>query len=196
MAGHDAGLGRAGSRAAGGLILTNEPEPAQRIEAIAYPGLTANFDAGKAAALAVTLLDWKAAGRDHAQAMTSTARRLAAELLALDIPLYASGQGVTLSHQFAVTTPGGGQRAAARLRHANLLACGIGLPIDPVEGDTNGLRIGTPEVARLGMTSSDMPTLASFIARGLDPDTDPATVAPEVTAWRKQFSGVHFIACG
>ncbi|MBP2326230.1 glycine hydroxymethyltransferase [Kibdelosporangium banguiense] len=177
---------------AGGLILTNEPELAQRIEAIAYPGLTANFDAAKTAALAVTLLDWKVAGRAYARAMTATARRLAAELIALDVPVYAADQGVTLSHQFAVVTPEGGQRAAARLREANLLACGIGLPIEDVEGDTNGLRIGTPELARLGMTTVDMPALASFIARGLDPATDPATVAPEVTTWRKQFSGVHF----
>jgi glycine hydroxymethyltransferase len=177
---------------AGGLILTNEPELAQRIEPIAYPGLTANFDVAKTAALAVTLLDWKAKGRAYAQMMAATARRLASELLTLDVPLYAADEGVTTSHQFAVKTPGGGQRAAARLRKANLLACGIGLPIAPVDGDTNGLRIGTPEVARLGMTTVDMPALASFIARGLDPDTDPATVAPEVTTWRKQFSGVHF----
>jgi glycine hydroxymethyltransferase len=174
------------------LIVTNEPELAQRIEAIAYPGLTANFDAAKTAALAVTLLDWKVAGQAYAQAMTANARRLASELIALGVPVFAADQGVTLSHQFAVVTPEGGQRAAARLRQANLLACGIGLPIDPVEGDTNGLRIGTPELARLGMTKVDMPALASFIARGLDPETDPATVAPEVTAWRKQFSGVHF----
>lgn len=39
-----------------------------------------------------------------------------------------------------------------------------------------------------------MPDLAGFIARGLDPDASPAEVAPDVTAWRKQFSGVHFTA--
>ncbi|RMF05161.1 MAG: serine hydroxymethyltransferase, partial [Alphaproteobacteria bacterium] len=36
-----------------GLILTNGPELAQRLDAIAFPGLTANFDAGKTAALAI-----------------------------------------------------------------------------------------------------------------------------------------------
>ena len=81
-----------------------------------------------------------------------------------------------------------------RLRQANLLACGIGLPAEPIDGDVNGLRIGTPEIVRLGMTEADMPALASFIARGLDPSVDPETVAPEVTEWRRRFSGVHFIA--
>jgi glycine hydroxymethyltransferase len=37
---------------AGGLIVTNEAEIAQRLDAIAFPGLTANFDAAKSAALA------------------------------------------------------------------------------------------------------------------------------------------------
>ena len=36
---------------AGGLIVTNDDEIAQKLDAIAYPGLTANFDAAKTAAL-------------------------------------------------------------------------------------------------------------------------------------------------
>jgi glycine hydroxymethyltransferase len=56
----------------------------------------------------------------------------------------------------------------------------------------NELRIGTAEIVRLGMTTADMPALASFVVRGLDHDVDPATVATEVTYWRRRFSGVHF----
>jgi glycine hydroxymethyltransferase len=65
--------------------------------------------------------------------------------------------------------------------------------MSPVSGDVTGLRIGTPEIV-LGMTSVDMPALASFIARGLDPDNDLAAVGSEVSQWRRQFSGVHFTA--
>ena len=57
-----------------GLIVTNEAEIAQRLDAIAYPGLTANFDAAKSAALAMTLLDWKAHGRAYAAEMGATAQ--------------------------------------------------------------------------------------------------------------------------
>jgi glycine hydroxymethyltransferase len=38
----------------GGLLLVNDAELAQRIEAIAYPDLTANFNAGKSTALVQT----------------------------------------------------------------------------------------------------------------------------------------------
>ena len=181
---------------AGGLIVTNDDALAERLDAIAYPGLTANFDAGRTAALAVTLLDWKVAGAAYARMMVATARRLAAELVALDVPVFAADSGCTRSHQFAILAHryGGGQQAARRLRRANLLTSGIGLPAEPVDGDVNGLRLGTPEIVRLGATEADLPALASFIARGLDPALDPANVAAEVTHWRTRFSGVHFTA--
>lgn len=176
----------------GGLLLGNDAALAERIEAIAYPGLTANFDAGKTAALAQTMLDWHVAGRAYARTMVDTAAALAEALVAAGVPVFRRDTVATRSHQLAVEAAayGGGQTAAARLRRANLLACGIGLPIDPVEGDLNGLRIGTPELVRLGMTVEDMPTLAGFVARALTGEPEP--VAAEVTAWRSGFRDIHF----
>jgi glycine hydroxymethyltransferase len=160
--------------------------------------LTANFDAGKAAALAVTMVDWTVAGRAYAAAMVATAARLADELVAAGLPVFGGAHGPTRSHQFALRAQawGGGQHAAKRLRRANLLTCGIGLPDAAVDGDggINGLRIGTPELVRRGATPADMAQLATFIARGLDPATDPDRVAPDVSAWRARFTGVHFTA--
>ncbi len=178
----------------GGLVLTNDSELAERIEAIAYPGLTANFDAGKAAAVAVTMLDWKVTGKDYATTMVETATELAEQLAVRGLPVHTGSDGPTRSHQLAVQAHpwGGGHHAAKRLRQANLLACGIGLPIDPVDGDTNGLRIGTPEVVRIGMKSADMATLGSLIADGLDPQVDPGRVAARVTEWRAHFSGIYY----
>ncbi len=86
---------------------------------------------------------------------------------------------------------GGGQAMARRLRRANILACGIGLPIEPVPGDMNGLRLGTPEIVRRGMTHGDMAELAQLIARALH--WPPEEVAADVTAFRSRFQGLHFI---
>jgi glycine hydroxymethyltransferase len=180
----------------GGLVVTNDAEIAQRLDAIAYPGLTANSDAGRAAALAVTMLDWKAAGKEYAATMVETAGALAAGLAQRGLPVHEGADGPTRSHQFAVEAArwGGGQRAGRRLRAANLLATGIGLPIDPVPGDVNGLRLGTPELVRLGMTAGDMDELASLVADALSPRDDLAGVGARVTAFRGGFSGVHFTA--
>ncbi|MEM1352577.1 MAG: aminotransferase class I/II-fold pyridoxal phosphate-dependent enzyme, partial [Pseudomonadota bacterium] len=139
---------------AGGLIVTNDADLAKSLDAIAFPGMTANFDAAKSAALAVTMIDWRDFGVDYAAQMISMAKALAARLDDNGIPVFAGRGGFTASHQFAVLAErfGGGQTASRILRQAGFLACGIGLPVSDVAGDTNGLRIGTPELVRWGMT--------------------------------------------
>src|SRR3546814_1200960 len=120
---------------AGGLIVTNDAALAKKLEAIAFPGLTANFDAAKSAALAMTLLDWKVYGQSYAATMAQTAKALAQALHENGIPVFAADRGFTASHQFAIdaTSFGGGQHAAKKMREVNILACGIGLPIAAVE---------------------------------------------------------------
>jgi glycine hydroxymethyltransferase len=181
---------------AGGLILTNDAGLAERLDAIAFPGLTANFDVGRCAALAVTLLDWQMHGQAYAAMMVATARRLAEALSAAGLPVFSTARGFTASHQLAIPAAawGGGQAMAKRLRRANLLASGIGLPIAPVEGDMNGLRLGTNEIVRRGLTTDDMAELAALIARALLGDEPPEAVAPATTAFRRRFGGIHFVA--
>lgn len=173
-----------------GLVLTDRDDLAARLDAIAYPGLTANADPASAAALAITLLDWLDCGAEYAAAMVATARRLADELAAVGLPVVETVDGPTTSHQFAVDARawGDGQAAATRLREANLLACGIGMP--GVEGPA-ALRLGTPEVTRWGMGPDEMPQLAALLSEALQ--GDPAAVAPRTTAFRAPFDRVHFI---
>ena len=137
------------------------------------------------------MVDWQVHGQGYAAAMVATARRLAEELAALGAPVFETVDGYTRSHQFALRAHrwGGGQAASRLLREANLLACGIGLPDEAVEGDVNGLRIGTPELVRIGLTEEDMPRLASLVVRGLAGER----VADEVTAWRRTLTGVHHV---
>lgn len=176
---------------AGGIIVTNEADLAQRLDVIAFPGMTANFDAAKSAALAVTMLDWRDHGRAYAQEMIMMAKSLADTLHARGLPVFKGRDGFTQSHQFALEAAlfGGGQAAAKLLRRSGLLTCGIGLPIAPVEGDMNGLRIGTPELVRWGMTHKDADRLADLIARALKGHD----VISEVSKWRQSFSALHFM---
>ena len=180
---------------AGGLIVTNDSDIAQRLDAIAFPGMTANFDAAKSAALALTMLDWREHGPGYAKAMVNVAHRFAEALDRERIPVFANDRGYTNSHQFAVKAAayGGGQTASKKLRKAGFLACGIGLPIDPVAGDMNGLRFGTPELVRWGVEEEHTPQLASLVARALQSD-DPDSLAKEVAAFRGEFQELQFIS--
>ncbi len=179
---------------AGGLIVSDDAGIAERLDAIAFPGLTANFDAAKSAALAVTMLDWRDHGEAYAGEMVRTATALADALDAVGIEVFRGDDGFTGSHQFAVFAApfGGGQAASKTLRRAGFLACGIGLPVEGVAGDMNGLRIGTPELVRWGVTAEHAGRMVDLIARALR-GNDPDGLAPDAAAWRREFDTLHFI---
>lgn len=177
---------------AGGLVFTGEEELAERLDSIAYPGLTANFDVAKTAALAVTMLDWLEFGPAYARAMVANAAALAEALEQRGLPVQRSAAGVTASHQLAVdaTGWGGGHAASRQLRRANLLACAIGLPDrDPGAG----LRLGTPEITRIGMTPEHMGELAALIADGLTRPDDLTSIAARTSRLRQHFTSVRFV---
>ncbi len=179
---------------AGGLIVTNDADLAERLDKIAFPGMTANFDAAKSAALAMSLLDWREFGADYAAAMIAMSQAMARAFVDLGLPIFAADKGGTHSHQFALEAAqfGGGQTASKHLRKAGFLACGIGLPIEAVADDMNGLRLGTPELVRRGMTADHAPELASRIAEALASNA-PEGLADRTAAWRKDFQGYSFI---
>ena len=54
------------------------------------------------------------------------------------------------------------------------------------------MRIGTNEAVRRGVGVDDMPELADLLARALAA-VDAASLADEVTAFRRRFTGVHFV---
>jgi len=179
---------------AGGLIVSNDAEIAERLDHIAFPGMTANFDAAKSAALAITMLDWRDHGKAYGAAMVDLAKVMASALADTGLPVHGEAFGYTQSHQFAIEAArfGGGQAASKKLRQAGFLACGIGLPGPEVAGDMNGLRIGTPELVRWGITPDDADKLADLIARALTTN-DPASLANQVATFRQQFDQLHFV---
>jgi glycine hydroxymethyltransferase len=171
-----------------GLLVTTEASIAERVDAIAFPGLTANFDAAQSAALAITLLDWREHGVAYATGMTATAQALASSLIESGLPVYAAEAGATVSHAFAISAPDGGDghAVALRLRGANILTSAIGLP------DADGVRLGTNEIVRWGMTGEHMAELGSLFARAWRAD-DPMRVADDVVAFRRRFDRLHYI---
>ena len=179
-----------------GMILTNDAELAQRLDAIAYPGLTANFDLAKTAALIVAMLDLREFGPAYAATCIANAQALAAALDGAGCPVHqVAGRGYTASQHVAIHAHayGGGTTTARRLEGANILASGIELPLPPVEGDFNALRLGTQEITRWGMRPEHMARVADLIARVLVRDEAPERVQSDTLALRAQFQELHFV---
>ena len=179
-----------------GLFLTSDAEIAEKIDKIAFPGMTANFDLGKTAALALSILDLLEFGEAYAAQCITNAQALGEALAGEGVDVHGiEGRGHTESHHLALPAAphGGGQSAAKHLAKARILLCGIGLPLPPVAGDLNGLRLGTQELTRWGLKESERAVLARFIARILVRDEAPETLVPEVIGFRKDFQTLHYM---
>jgi len=200
-----------------GMVLTDDAALARRLDAIAYPGLTANFDLGRTAALAAACLDVLEHGAAYARQCIDNARALAQALRAEGCPVFAATAGPNAQRptdsQFvavpvaalpvaalavASRRPAGrhgfGGTAASRLiERANILTTGIDVPGDPVAGDQNAIRIGTQEITRWGFVPAEMPRLARLLARVWVAGEPPESLRDEVTAWRREHASLRYV---
>ncbi len=179
-----------------GLVLSGDEELARRLAAIAFPGMTANFDLSKTAALLMSTLDLLEYGEAYADTCIANAQGLAEALEVEGFAVHGvDGQGHTVSHHLALHAAplGGGQAASKRLAEANILLCGIGLPIDQVNGDMNGIRIGTQEITRQGMGADAMAEIARLMARVWLRGESGEAVRKDVIEFRRQYRELVFV---
>ncbi len=180
----------------GGLVVTNDPEIARRLDAVAYPGMTANFDCARVAALGVAAAELLEFGPAYARDCLANARALAEALAADGFGVVAAAQGFTRSHHIAVDVHGlgGGAPVARRLEGANIILSKFILPRDAggPAGQMSGLRLGLQEVTRRGVGVDEMPRIARFLRRVVLEGEDPAVVGAEVRALRQRYGKVHY----
>ena len=178
----------------GGMLLTSDAELAERIERIAYPGLTANVDDGRLAALAISLAGFSRFGAEYVQAMLENGAELADALAEQGLPVVAAERGYTTTHHVALDARpfGGGDHAARRLARCAIHSSGIGLPGKAVRGDYNGLRFGVQEVTRWGMGLDQMRLIAGLVADRLLDRRPVEAIWRDVRALRRGFQRLKF----
>jgi glycine hydroxymethyltransferase len=172
---------------AGGAIVSDDAALMERVSTAVYPGLVANYDAARLAPLAAAALERERSAGAYADACIANARRLAAELSLLGLPVLGAERGFTASHHVAIDARpyGGGKAAALRLARSGLLLSEIGIPRD----GAGGLRIGTQSVTRQGFVEDDMEAIAAAFAAVL---LDGRAVAREVAAIRRRHTGLRW----
>jgi len=167
----------------GGLLVTDREDLFQQLDPALVWRVFDNAHWNRIAGLAQTLLELERTGREYARTTVANAQALARALSSLGLPFVAEAEGFTRSHQVHFDRPAvrskfhvGLGELARRLEKQRLLIDLVG-------------RIGTAEVARLGLTPDDMPRLADLIVRaGLRSER----VGAEVLAWRKQYPALRF----
>lgn len=170
----------------GGAIATNDPDVAERVFAAVYPGLTANYDAGRLRSLGVAATNLLDSGADYAGRCIDSARALGRALSATGLLVVGAGRGYTESHHVAVALPDAttGECAVGRLARAGiyLSATQVGSPSGPVAA----LRLGTQELVTRGFGPADMLDVSQLLARVLVEGEAPCEVRPDVEALRRR----------
>ncbi len=167
----------------GGIIATDRTDLFERLDPALVWRTFDNAHWNRIAGIAQTLLELERCGADYARTTVENAQALGRALTREGIPLIAESDGFTRSHQLHVDRPRlraahgiGGGVLARRLERQRLLVDLVG-------------RIGTAEIARLGLTPSEMPRLAGLLVRA---GVRREKVGPEVLAWRREFPTLRF----
>ena len=168
----------------GGLLVTDRDDLFQQLDPALVWRVFDNAHWNRIAGVTQTLLELERVGAEYARVTVANARALGTALSARAVPLVAEADGFTRSHQLLYDAP------ALRARH------GVGpatvarlLERQRILTDLVG-RLGTAEVARLGLTPEMMERLAELIVRaGLKRER----VGAEVLAWRKEFRRLRFV---
>ena len=179
-----------------GVILWNDPDITVPITDAIFPTLAATHQVNRVAALAAAAAEMLAFGAAYMAQIVANAQALARALEAQGVPILAAHKGYTRTHQVIadVRALGGGEAAGFRLAEANIIVNKNLIPSDrPQDWDRpSGLRIGTTEVTRWGMTEPDMAHIAELMADVLYGRRRPEHVREDVMALRRSFPQLQY----
>ncbi|HEY8140226.1 MAG TPA: serine hydroxymethyltransferase [Nitrososphaera sp.] len=181
----------------GGIIVSYEKH-AEAIKKAIFPGNTSSHHLHHVAGKAIALAESLEFGKAYAKQVIRNAKAFAEALAGFGFGVLGEKRGYTASHQIAVdvTKFGDGGTIEKDLEKAGIILNRQLLPGDIKAGrhymHPGGVRIGVPEVTRLGMKEGEMKEIANFIKRVVVDKQDSAKIASEVAEFRKQYQSVQY----
>ncbi len=183
----------------GGFVLSDSDDEKfhKKLNSSIFPGTCSSYHLHHVAGKVVALAEFEAFGTEYARDIVANAKSLGAALAAEGFDVLAEERGYTASHQ-VLTRHGGPDSGAGRRAAATLEDAGIITNMNMLPGDTkamsgpSGLRLGVPELTRVGMGADEMQDVARFFARALITEGEIATVKRDVIEFKSRFQTVKY----
>jgi glycine hydroxymethyltransferase len=181
----------------GGIIVSRE-KYAENIKKAIFPGNTSSHHLHHVAGKAIALAEFIEFGQQYARQVIKNAKVLAESLANYGFGVLGEKRGYTKSHQLAVDVSkfGDGGTIEKTLEKANIILNRQLLPGDIKAGrhymHPSGVRIGVPEITRLGMKEDEMKQVAEFIKNVVIDKSDPEIVAQKVSEFRKKYQKIEY----
>jgi len=158
-----------------------------------FPGITSSYHLHHVAAKAIAFAEHLEFGEAYAKQIIENAQSLAQALHEKGFKVFGEKLGFTRSHQILVEIgPGKGREAAKTLEKAGIVTNMNTIPGDTNPMDPSGLRLGTPELTRIGMKKQEMNDVADFYERVLLKKEKPELVRKDIKAFRDGFQELHY----
>ena len=183
----------------GGFLLSNSDDPAfhKRLNNSIFPGVCSSYHLHHVAGKAVALAEFEQYGKNYASDIVKNAKALGEALSSEGFDVLAEERGFTESHQ--VLTRHGNPDSGAGMKAADRLEkCGIITNMNMLPGDTkamsgpSGLRLGVPEITRVGMGVQEMIEIAKFFSRALKSEEDLGSIKSDITDFKSEFQSVGY----
>lgn len=184
----------------GGMILSNHTGESDEDKAFlrklgfgVFPGVTSSYHLHHVAAKGIAFAEHLEFGEAYAKQTINNAKRLAHALHEKGFKVFGENLGFTKSHQVLVEIgPGKGKEASKTLENAGIVTNMNMIPGDADPLNPSGLRLGTPELTRIGMNEQEMDDVATFFDRALLKKENPKTIKDDVKEFRKDFQELHY----
>ena len=158
-----------------------------------FPGVTSSYHLHHVAAKAIAFAEHLEFGEAYAKQTIKNAQHFAQSLNERGFKVFGEKLGFTQSHQILVEIgPGKGKEASKKLEDAGIITNMNTIPGDEDPLNPSGLRLGTPELTRIGMKEKDMDVIADFYERALMKNESPKKVKADIKEFRKDFQELHY----
>jgi glycine hydroxymethyltransferase len=158
-----------------------------------FPGVTSSYHLHHVAAKAIAFAEHLEFGEAYAKQTIKNAQRLAQSLYDEGFKVFGEKLGFTKSHQILVEIgPGKGKEASKKLEDAGIVTNMNTIPGDTDPLNPSGLRLGTPELTRIGMKETDMDNVAEFYKRTLLKNENVKKIKSDIKEFRKDFQELHY----
>ena len=182
----------------GGLVLSNSSDEKfhRKLNNSIFPGTCSSYHLHHVAGKAVALAEFEEFGTDYAKDIVANAKSLATALAAEGFDVLAEDRGYTASHQVLTRhgeiDSGAGRKAAELLEKSGIITNMNMLPGDTKAMQPSGLRLGVPELTRVGMGTDEMKDVAIFFSRALLKNEDVSKIKSDVKSFKSNYQTVKY----
>jgi glycine hydroxymethyltransferase len=158
-----------------------------------FPGVTSSYHLHHVASKAIAFAEHLEYGEKYAIQTIKNAQALGQALYDKNFKVLGENLGFTKSHQILLEIgPKKGKEASRKLEKSGIITNMNTIPGDEDPINPSGLRLGTPELTRIGMKEDEMNDIAEFFERVIIKKESTEKIRKDIKEFRNNYQELHY----